>query len=83
MAGYETFQIEITKSYTNTEWRDDLKKVIKIINLRYLLRINLISIVRSYSFTIKFTDYSDFSYYLKSKLENALLSTKNTFFLSS
>ncbi|GFX52653.1 dynein heavy chain 3, axonemal [Trichonephila clavipes] len=27
MAGYETFQIEITKNYTITEWRDDIKKV--------------------------------------------------------
>ncbi|XP_054711131.1 dynein axonemal heavy chain 3-like [Uloborus diversus] len=29
MAGYETFQIEITKNYTSTEWRDDIKKVLR------------------------------------------------------
>uniref|UniRef100_A0A7M5WS23 Dynein heavy chain 3, axonemal n=2 Tax=Clytia hemisphaerica TaxID=252671 RepID=A0A7M5WS23_9CNID len=27
MADYELFQIEITKNYTKTEWRDDLKKL--------------------------------------------------------
>ena len=27
MADYDLFQIEITKNYTKTEWRDDLKKV--------------------------------------------------------
>ncbi|GIY63283.1 dynein heavy chain 3, axonemal [Caerostris darwini] len=29
MAGYETFQIEITKNYTTVEWRDDIKKVLR------------------------------------------------------
>ena len=28
MADYELFQIEITKNYTTTEWREDIKKVI-------------------------------------------------------
>jgi dynein heavy chain len=28
MADYVLFQIEITRNYTNTEWRDDLKKVV-------------------------------------------------------
>ncbi|KAF8787359.1 Dynein heavy chain 3 like protein [Argiope bruennichi] len=29
MAGFETFQIEITKNYTIVEWRDDIKKVLR------------------------------------------------------
>ncbi|XP_071037846.1 dynein axonemal heavy chain 3 [Parasteatoda tepidariorum] len=29
MAGYEIFQIEITKNYTVIEWREDLKKVLR------------------------------------------------------
>eukprot|EP00899_Mesostigma_viride_P002516 jgi/Mesvir1/12265/Mv00478-RA.2 len=29
MAGYDLFQIELTKSYTTTEWRDDLRAVLK------------------------------------------------------
>ena len=27
MADYDLFQIEITRNYTNTEWREDIKKV--------------------------------------------------------
>lgn len=27
MADYDLFQIEITKSYSKSDWRDDLKKV--------------------------------------------------------
>ena len=27
MADYDLFQIEITKNYTATEWREDIKKV--------------------------------------------------------
>jgi hypothetical protein len=30
MADYFLFQIEITRNYTNAEWRDDLKKVVLI-----------------------------------------------------
>ena len=30
MADYDLFQIEITKSYTSVEWRDDIKKVCTI-----------------------------------------------------
>ncbi|KAL6618330.1 dynein heavy chain and region D6 of dynein motor-domain-containing protein [Neocallimastix sp. 'constans'] len=33
MADYELFQIELTKSYGLTEWRDDIKKVIKLAGL--------------------------------------------------
>ncbi|ORX42989.1 hypothetical protein BCR36DRAFT_361700 [Piromyces finnis] len=33
MADYELFQIELTKSYGPVEWRDDIKKVIKIAGL--------------------------------------------------
>ncbi|XP_065826535.1 dynein axonemal heavy chain 3-like isoform X2 [Oscarella lobularis] len=29
MADYDLFQIEITKSYTSVEWRDDIKKVVR------------------------------------------------------
>ena len=29
MAGYDIFQIEISKNYTNVEWREDLKHVLK------------------------------------------------------
>ena len=30
MADYDLFQIEITRNYTNTEWREDIKKVQRI-----------------------------------------------------
>ena len=29
MSGYDVFQIEISKNYTNTEWREDLKTILK------------------------------------------------------
>ena len=29
MSDYELFQIEITKTYTFTEWREDLKKMLR------------------------------------------------------
>lgn len=29
IAGYELFQLEITKSYQAAEWRDDLRKIMK------------------------------------------------------
>ena len=29
MSGYNVFQIEISKNYTNTEWREDLKNVLR------------------------------------------------------
>ena len=32
MADYDLFQIEITKNYTTTEWREDIKKVYKCIH---------------------------------------------------
>lgn len=32
MADYDLFQIEITRNYTNTEWREDIKKVRNIFN---------------------------------------------------
>ena len=29
MSGYSLFQIEISKDYTNVEWREDLKSILK------------------------------------------------------
>lgn len=29
MADYELFQIEISKTYTNADWRDDLRRVLR------------------------------------------------------
>ena len=43
MADYDLFQIEITKSYTKTEWRDDIKKVIRY----YLTASNVVFVFQS------------------------------------
>ena len=51
MADYDLFQIEITKNYTKTEWRDDLKKVPISLNYfdRFFFQYTLYSILRSYN----------------------------------
>lgn len=42
MADYDLFMIEITKNYTINEWRDDIKKVLR---LKYQLNIGNFQVV--------------------------------------
>ena len=41
MADYDLFQIEITRSYTPTEWREDIKKVRSILNYAFLVSASI------------------------------------------
>lgn len=41
MADYELFMIEITRNYTTTEWREDLKKVSFVL---FLIHVDFIEL---------------------------------------
>lgn len=47
MADYDLFQIEITKSYSKTDWRDDLKKVSSLLGNKLYSLNTILPIIKS------------------------------------